>query len=752
MQKFYRNTVAAEDSAKLNYAYYLYINNEFTLFLPSKINQFNQMQIIQSIRDKGAAIIIIVIALSLIGFILMDSRTGSNNASRSLSTKIGKVNGENIELKEMNKRVMQLEAQEQQRTGQKPNSAGTNRIREQVWNQLVAESIFFKEAEKLGISFTSKELSAILLSNDQSNPFLQQQGMIDPTTGKLDLMKAQDALVNIKKAKAEQREAVDAQIIDPLKLTSIAGKYSGLIAASAYYPTWMQEKEISEANSFASINYVAVPYSEISDSSVKVTDTDINEYVSKHKGLFKQEAGRKISYVAFSQLPTAEDSLKVRNQLNELKSAFANDTNAKAFVARNTSVISFNDAFLPKSKIPSSQLDTILRFPQGSVYGPYPDQSGLLLAKVLATKELPDSVRARHILIPTNDPQTGQPLMADSVAKKLADSILAAIKGGADFGALALKYSSDGSKDKGGDLGTFGYGTMVGEFNDFTFNKPVGTKDVVRTQFGYHVIDILSQTSFKPAYKIAFLAKAVDPSETTINNASNEATRASASKSPAELATYAKQQGVMITHVPNIIKENDFAVGETLTDARPLIKWAFDAKQGAVSEPFSIGDHFIVATVDKIEKEGTQDASTARSGAEAIIAKQKKAVIIKAKLGTKPTLESAAAAYGKQVSTSGADSTLSFSAQMINGLGVEPKLIGAAFNKDYQTKVSAPIEGTNAVYVLKVNSIQTKAADAADVAAQKRATRMAGLRNQTNNWFEGLRKQADIKDKRSESF
>ena len=709
------------------------------------------MQIIQSIRDKGAAIVIVVIALSLIGFIMMDSRSGSNNAAQSSSKTIGEVDGTNIQLAEFNKRTQQAEDQEQQRTGQKPNTTRSNQIREQVWNQLVAENVFFKEAEKLGITFTPKELSAILLSNDPSNPFLQQQGLVDPATGKLDMAKAQEALVNIKKSKDDQRAAIDAQVIDPLKLTSMAGKYSGLISASAYYPTWMQEKDAEEAQAFANINYVAIPYNVISDSAVKVTDADINDYVGKHKALFKQEAGRNISYVTFSQLPSAADSAKVKAQVEELKASFAADTNATAFVARNTSVVPFQDEFLPRNKIASSQLDTILKYPQGTVYGPYLDLSGYVLAKVLGSKELPDSVKARHILIGTVNPQTGQPIMEDSAAHKLADSLLAAIKGGADFGALAAKYSTDGSKDKGGDLGFFGYGQMVPEFNQFTFSKPVGAMDVVRTQFGYHIINVENQINFKPAYKVAFVAKAIDPSDVTINNASIAATKAAAQKDGAALGTYAQKNGLQVTKVPTIVKESDFAVGQ-LEDARQLVKWAFEAKQGAVSDPFSIGDQFVVATVDKIQKEGTQDAATARTGAEAIIRNQKKAAIIKAKIGAAPSLEQAAAAYNNSVATAGADSTLTFAAQMINGVGIEPKVIGASFNKANQAKVSAPIEGTTGVFVLKVNSIQNKPADTPDVAAQKAATRIAALRSQANNWFEGLRKQADVKDERSKVF
>ena len=75
------------------------------------------MQIIQSIRDKGAAIVIGVIALSLIGFILMDAQQGGSRLFSSFSTTIGKINGEKIELSDFNKKVEEAEDAQYQRTG-----------------------------------------------------------------------------------------------------------------------------------------------------------------------------------------------------------------------------------------------------------------------------------------------------------------------------------------------------------------------------------------------------------------------------------------------------------------------------------------------------------------------------------------------------------------------------------------------------------------------------------------------------------
>lgn len=292
------------------------------------------MQIIQGIREKGAAIVIVVISLSLIGFILMDAKQGSNNMFRSNSGNIGKVNGSGIDQSEFNKRVNYIEAQEEQQTGSRPSTGRATQIRDQVWTQIVAERVFYAEAEKLGINFTSKELDNILKSSDPSNPLMQDKQMVDPATGKLDMSKVSQAIANIKKMKGEQRDMIDAQVIDPQKLTSISTKYFALLNASAYYPAWMEEKDVKENKSFANISYVAIPYQTITDSTIKASDEEIEKYVKKHKESFKQEAGRMISYVGFSQLPSPADSARTRGVIEGLKNEFANETNVKSFLAR----------------------------------------------------------------------------------------------------------------------------------------------------------------------------------------------------------------------------------------------------------------------------------------------------------------------------------------------------------------------------------------------------------------------------------
>ena len=711
------------------------------------------MSIIQTIRDKGAAIVIGVIALSLIGFLLMDSNPGGGGLFGGQQSKtIGVVNGEDIEIDEFNAKVKDAEAQY-------PNTGGGVRqqIMQSVWDQMVAERIIAGEFDKLGLAFTPREMSATMFSDDA--PQQLKQAFTDPQTGQYDIAKAQQWWSETRRSKnQEQRMAINSQVIDPMRLNSLYTKYTSMIAASIYTPAWLSAKESEEENAFATISYVAIPYNVISDSAIKVTDNDIENYLEKNKLKYKQEAGRMISYVTFSASPNARDSATVRNQIESLKPSFAADTNAKAFLARNTSAINFFDGYTLKSKMQMPNKDSIINLPEGKVFGPYLDGGNYVLAKKLSTKVLPDSIKARHILLGTINPQTQAPIMPDSVARQKADSIAAAIKAGADFATLEQQYTTDeeAKKTKGEmtfDIATIQSENFAKEFADFLLNETGETKKVVKTQFGWHYIEILEKKNPEPGYKVAYLANEIIPSDETINAANAAATKLSGmARDSKAFDDYIKKNGLAKVDVPAVVKENDAQLGG-LQDAREAVKWAFDAKEGEVSEPFSIGSQFVVAVVTKKVKEGVPDVKTARPLVEQLVRNKKKAEEIKKKTGNASTLEAAAATYQKQVLSTGADSTLTFKAAIINGIGNEPKVAGASFNNEYKTKVSPAIEGNTGVFFIKVNAVNTKPQQPAEITEQQRSMRAGQtMQSALGKSFEALKKTADIEDNRSKFF
>ncbi|MDI6860794.1 MAG: peptidylprolyl isomerase [Caldisericia bacterium] len=108
-------------------------------------------------------------------------------------------------------------------------------------------------------------------------------------------------------------------------------------------------------------------------------------------------------------------------------------------------------------------------------------------------------VRARHILIKVDENADEKTI---EEKKQLAESIRQRILKGEDFARLAKEYSEDeGTKDKGGDLGFFGKGQMVKEFEDAAFSlKPGEISEVVKTKYGFHIIQVLETKTKGESY------------------------------------------------------------------------------------------------------------------------------------------------------------------------------------------------------------------------------------------------------------
>jgi peptidyl-prolyl cis-trans isomerase D len=696
------------------------------------------MSVIQRIRDKGAWIIFGIIALALIAFILQDGvRRGGRTFSNTSA--IGKVNGEKIEKADFEEK---LALQERMYAGQ---GAQRDQLIGSVWNQEVDRVVLNQEYDKLGLQVSSKELSEILFG--ENSPLRQE--FTDPKTGQFMAENARQAFAQLKKSKnADQINMINNVYIKPAIQQALRVKYQNLLMQGAYVPKWLLEKQQADNNAIASISYLYVPYASVPDSSVKVTDDEIAAYVKKHsKEYIKTEETRNISYVSFSSAPTSADSANTLNQLLALKAEFKATNDVEAFFTKNPSDLPFYNSYFSKSRIQQANKDSLTSLPVGGVYGPYVDGSSYIMAKMVGVKQWPDSAKVRHILIGTVDGRSGQPIRPDSVAKKLADSIETAIKGGADFAALCAKYSDDpGSKDKAGVYEFFPQGQMVIPFNDFAFDKPVGSKAVVKTDFGYHYMEVLGQKNSGPAYKIAYLSRPIIASNETVNAASTAAAQfAVSAKSPKAFTENAAKANLQPMG-SNDIKQNDFnLIG--LGQNRQLVRWVYEHGLGDISEPIEVGDRYIVAMISAVNPAGLMTAAEARPTVEILVRNEKKAKQLIETRFKGNTLEALASSSGATVQR--ADS-LSFTAPFISGIGSEPKVIGAAFNKSLAGKVSNPIEGATGVFAVRVESNGAKVAAVDPVSF--RQSLIQGAKMATYRGLDALRKAADIKDYRAKFY
>jgi len=705
------------------------------------------MSIIQKIRDKAAIVLTTMISISLIAFLVQDAFVGGNNSLfDGQPSSVGSINGKDVDLVEFSKQVNLVE-QNYRSQGMQTDEMMTQSIIENVWNTYIQKDLVKSEAGKLGITITPKELGAVLFSDDAPQEF--KQLFQNQNTGGFDVAAAKNWFNNVKKGKPEDVASVNDQLLNPIEINLLTQKYTSLFSQGSYVPKWMLEKMASDNNAIASISFVSVPYGTIADSTVKVSDKEISDYVAAHKDEFKQDQVKSIAYVSLSATPTQTDSAKLYNQLLSLKSEFLSAADAKSFVTRNNTVLPYFDGYALKSRLQMSAKDSIISMPVGSVIGPYLDGGSMVIAKKIETKTLPDSTKSRHILIGVVDPRTGQQRRSDSAAKKTADSIYMAIKAGADFGTLASTLSDDqGSKASGGEynLSSIDMGTFDKDFVDFVFYKPKGSMAVVKTSFGYHVIEVLNQKNFEDGYKVAYLSKPIVASEETDITASTAATQfASASKDLKSFeATLAKMK--LSKNTADNIKPLDYTAGNL--SSRSLIRWVFDNKIGTVSEPFDLKDQYVVAVVTNEIPEGVQPASVARVLVEPILRNKKKAEAIAKKIaGEKDFTKIATQNAGI---TANID-TVRFNDPFLPGLGAESKVIGAAFNKKNLSTISEVIEGQNGAFFIKVNQVGAVPSASVDINGQKRAIEQQMKQFAVYSTMESLKKSTKIVDKRREA-
>jgi peptidyl-prolyl cis-trans isomerase D len=692
------------------------------------------MSIIQNIRDKGAWIIFTIIVIALVAFVLQD---GIGKQGNTTETDLGTVNG--VAINKINFEE-KLEIQVQ-------NYASQGVKREQLigflWNQEIDRILYINEQEKLGITIGNKELTDVLFGTE--SPFKQE--FTDPNTGEFKVNDAKQAIAQVKKSKnQEQINQIEKLYIEPSIENRLRNKYQALIVKGLQLPTWMVQKQYNESNSIANIDIIGVPYANISDSTIKVTDDEVASYIKENAAAFQvEEASKSINFVGFSAAPTSTDSTSVLNSITALKADFQAAQDPAVFLNKVGSDLPFYNSFISGKSIQIPNKEAIIAAGVGNVYGPYVDGKNYTIAKVIGVKQWPDSASVRHILITTAG-QNGQLVRDDSTAKKLIDSIRFAIAGGASFDAMVLKYSEDaGSKEKGGKYEMFPQAQMVGPFNDFSFDNSVGTKGVVKTDFGYHYIEVLKQTPRSPAYKIAYLSKAILPSSETIGAASAAAAAfATASK---DIKSF-NQEAVKLNKqtFPAVgIKSMDYEI-PGLGESRSLVRWVYENDLNSVSEPTEIGDSYFVAIITGEEKAGLASVASAKPQVEGILRDQKKATQIKQSF--KGNTMEAIAASAKTI-VQPADS-INFNYSLIPGIGNEPKLVGAAFNKAFINKPSAPIAGNAGVFVISVKSQGAKAA------TQDLVSFESDLLNRTRSVIYrtniGLKKVAKIKDNRMEVY
>jgi len=706
------------------------------------------MAVLNKIRQRSV-FLIVIIALALFSFVLADLIRNGGAISQKAENTIAVINGTDIDRIDFAKKV---ETASRNFGGRGSNIQAVN----YVWNQQLREVVFEEQFEELGIRVGGDHVNSLLEEQLASNPTFQNEA------GVFDKAKMLEYVANIKATSPQAYQ----QWLDYEKSVGKGAReqiYLNMIKAGVGATLKEGELQYKMENDKVDIKYVQLPFSSIPDAEITVSDAEIESYIKEHADEYEDEASRSIRYVIFKEEPSEEDEKEVMQEVEalladktEFNSAtnttdsivgFVNTTENEKFVNQN-SEIKFDAKFKFKKDLPSAVADTLYNMSVGGVYGPYKDKEYIKVSKVIAQKQMPDSVKASHILVSWEGLGTaGDTKRTKEEAKTLADSILAIVKSDkSKFETLAPEFSADNSnKDKAGDLGYFVPGTMVPAFNDFSFDNKTGDFGVVETQFGYHVISIEDQKNFQKAIQVATVAQKVEASEKTINNIFTETTKFQMGVKEGDFEEVSKEKELTVRPV-NKIKELDENI-PGLGAKRAIVQWAFneDSKVKDVKR-FDIPEGYAVVQLTAKRKKGVMSVKDATAKVKPILLKEKKAKQLESKISGS-SLDEIAKSAAQTVKTA---SALTMKTPTISGAGTEPKIVGTAFALETNT-ISKPLVGNRGVYVIEV----TKKTDASGLDTYKSYAAQASKSQagQVNSKvFDALKEAAEIEDNRARFY
>ena len=629
---------------------------------------------LNKLRTKFGIVLSIIIALALLAFILsLKTEMGFSGND----PKVGVIDGEKIHYSEY---YDQYEKIKTQSGAQESDEQQAAMLANAAWQSLISKYVLTPGFGKLGLRVTEPERMAMASGKQPTQAFYS--AFSDPRTGAFNVAAVSEFL-----AQAEtnpQAAQVWAQLNEQARTEREIQKYFGLVKGGVFVNALEVERGVKTANDSFAGKWAGKKYTDVPDSLFQITSADMKAYYNSHKDLFRQTPSRTISYVVFEVAPTDEDLLKLEKTVMEVGQEFAATEELKNFVRTNRNG-GIADNFVSAAQLPEDEAEALAA---GKTYGPVLKNNEWTMARVLAVKEAPDSLGLRHIVLPYTE-------------EKLADSLLTALRSGGDFAQAAARYSVyDATAANGGEVGVMPFSAFVGEFAETLGNAKAG--DIVKIASGETIQLMQVYRADKPSkhYQIASITYPVEASADTRRNVHNNAGSFMVNAKGSSEAFAAAASEAAVTPRVAVINQGERTL-RGVEDSRDVVRWAYGAEPGDVSEIFTVGKDYVIAMLTAVDNEDYASMEKVEAQLRAQVLRDKKYdYIVKALAGS--TLAEQAASLGSEVSDF---KDVTFSSFYLEGIGFEPRVVGTITSSD-KGVVSAPVKGLSGVFVVEVGDIQ----------------------------------------------
>ena len=682
------------------------------------------MSVLEKLR-KRSGLLVTIVGVALLAFVL----TGlfEKNSSFSGSDKsVGEIAGKSIDYNTFNAKVQESIENKKRNSDKKVlDETEIDGVIQQVWNQSINEEVLTKEYEKLGISVSDEELYDLMIDHPHS---ALVRNLTDPQTGKVSPMFADPKTGELSPAKIKEftqkmtgeQETQWVQLENYIRQMRTIEKYNNLIKKGLYVTTSVAKRDFVAQNTNADIKYVTKNFKSIVDSTITVNDADLNAYYTAHQNEFKQETSRKIEYVAFDITPSQEDKDEAMESMKTIAATLKTNKPAEdsLFVIAESDTRSFDVSFHSKGTL-SPEIDTTMFNAEiGTVVGPYKENEILKVSKLIAIKKSADSAKVRHILISYKGAGASESVTrSNEQAKGMADSLLGLLKKGAKFPDFVEKFSDDGGKKmppnkkegeyypgKGGDYGWLNPNSQFVEpFKNAGLDNKKGDIVIAESQFGYHIIEVLDTKGSQKKVQVATVERKLEPSSKTMQAVFVKASEFAGKNNTNELFQKGVVENKSNKRVVENIKESDKTISG-IESPRPLIRWAYESKKGAVSEPLEFGNKFVVAALIDIKEKGIAPIESVKEDVTAKVVKEKKAEMFvkefNSTIGTGTQIDALATKMKLNLEQA---HQINFNTPSIPGAGNQPAIIGAVAVQKAKT-ISKPLVGKEGVFVVYVET------------------------------------------------